>query len=167
MRTSRRSPSFPGAELDLRLCDCHVASNQHHFKRLRPFLSPVQVELSRIPFCFWVVHKHMKLTRDADKDAAFANTGTWETAQRAGTLLGKRLSHVLIDWNMGLSPCAELMMNIYRDGKKTGIVSVSEALICTSLYINLKIHYYIVVVFILYFSVFFQETSTLNGSESA
>lgn len=117
MRTSRRSPSFPGAELDLRLCDCHVASNQHHFKRLRPFLSPVQVELSRIPFCFWVVHKHMKLTRDADKDAAFANTGTWETAQRAGTLLGKRLSHVLIDWNMGLSPCAELMMNIYRDGQ--------------------------------------------------
>lgn len=70
MGTARNRPSFLGGKLDLRLCDCHMASILHHFKPLRPcetglFLSPVQVESSRIPFCVWLVHKCMKQTRDA------------------------------------------------------------------------------------------------------
>lgn len=72
MGTARKRPSFPGGKLDLRLCDCHMASILHHFKPLRPcetglFLSHVQVESSRIPFWIWLVHKCMKQTRDAQK----------------------------------------------------------------------------------------------------
>lgn len=90
-----KRPSFPGGELDLRLCDRHMASILHRFKQLRLcetglFLSPLQVEPSRTPGRFWLVHKCMTLTRDAQQlEAAFTDTGTWETAEGAWTLLEK------------------------------------------------------------------------------
>lgn len=54
MGGARKRPNFPSGELDLRLCDRHMASILHHFKQLRlcetgSFLPSLYVELYRIP----------------------------------------------------------------------------------------------------------------------